>query len=579
MILGERFHLSLIGPFGLSKAGGSSIQISSRKSMALIAMLATGDNGRRARLWLQDQLWGMSGTQRSQASLRRELSNLRKSLEGHRASHIIDVTAVQVSLDLEIVSVDFLNTLGGQLDHKLLLGTQFLEGLDIPGEEGFEDWLRLCRAKLDDIRDDTETIGIALESQRNSAATQLPSFKTRLAVLPFSHLSSDSKGEALVDSLVEETAHVLSRYATLHVIDPGTSLSYKDKQEQAEFIDETKLRYFVNGNLRQDGDRVKITIGLTDCATRLKVWSGKFEGDLTNFFDLPENIASALAPQIDGNIDRHEQMTARTHPVKNPDAYSLYWQANALFREWQPNSIAEAISMTDQVLRLETDNSWAMSLGSFCRALLTVYQWSDAPENDRKEAYKGALKASETSPNEPIVLGYAAGTLALLGRDIDIAEMLIKRALEMEHPTSGMFFWGAWIDLIKRDFSAALEKFEICLETNPNSAVRPFMLAGIAIAQMANRDPLAAERNAQEALALLPDQPIILAAAGAAKLANGKNDEAISIARTLKNTGGMDVFTPLLKSDAEKEMLAALIDRTSNGKPPDLKGMFGTAVH
>jgi hypothetical protein len=41
----------------------------------------------------------------------------------------------------------------------------------------------------------------------------------------------------------------------------------------------------------------------------------------------------------------------------------------------------------------------------------------------------------------------------------------------------------------------------------------------------------------------------------------------------------MDVFTPLLKSDAEKEMLAALIDRTSNGKPPDLKGMFGTAVH
>ena len=132
------FTISLIGPFSLETADGTRITVSSKRGQALLAMLATSAKGERARGWLESTLWCDRPADQAKSSLRKELSNLRKVVNGHGAE-LLNADSGLIWLDMDILNVEAERTQGDQ---------EFLEGLDIPGEESFEDWLREQRAAV-----------------------------------------------------------------------------------------------------------------------------------------------------------------------------------------------------------------------------------------------------------------------------------------------------------------------------------------------------------------------------------------------------------------------------------------------
>jgi tetratricopeptide (TPR) repeat protein len=125
--------LRLIGPFRVEMADEADITPSSKKAKALLAMLALAPKGARSRKWLQDKLWSDREPSHAAASLRQELSEIRR----HFRKVGLDVLAIDrevVRLDLECVMLD--------LDAASPDATQdLLEGLDVRDPE-FEDWLR-----------------------------------------------------------------------------------------------------------------------------------------------------------------------------------------------------------------------------------------------------------------------------------------------------------------------------------------------------------------------------------------------------------------------------------------------------
>ena len=133
-ISGAFFALEIMGPFRLRGPDGARIDIPSKKGQALIAMLAMAGGGERTRSWLQNQLWGSRGPEQAQASLRNALSHLRAIInqDGHT---LLFADHARVWLDLAQIEVDARAIENPSRD-------TLLEGLDIPGEEGFEDWLR-----------------------------------------------------------------------------------------------------------------------------------------------------------------------------------------------------------------------------------------------------------------------------------------------------------------------------------------------------------------------------------------------------------------------------------------------------
>ncbi len=135
----RQFRLGLIGVFRLAHHGRGEIQVSSRKARALLAVLALAPQGERSRVWLQDMLWSRSDRSEAQGSLRRELSSIRHIL-GDLTEALLEVRRETIRLRLEHCDVDTRETGSPS-------GSTLLEGLDLPGAEGFEEWLRTERQR------------------------------------------------------------------------------------------------------------------------------------------------------------------------------------------------------------------------------------------------------------------------------------------------------------------------------------------------------------------------------------------------------------------------------------------------
>ena len=141
--MSDKFLLELIGGFYLRDPQGSSLDIPSKKGRGLLALLATAEHGERTRSWLQEHLWARGS---SQDSLRKELSSLRALLSSSGLDPIPkSVPRDVIRLDLDCFDIDVRNP-------KEEAKGEFLEGLDIPHENNFEEWLREQRAYYDSLK-------------------------------------------------------------------------------------------------------------------------------------------------------------------------------------------------------------------------------------------------------------------------------------------------------------------------------------------------------------------------------------------------------------------------------------------
>lgn len=166
--MGGIFQLELLGSFRLVAPNGTRILISAKRSRVLLAMLATSRSGERTRRWLQERLWGSRERGNSQASLRRELSNLRRQLNTEDRDLLI-VARETAALNLSSVAVDVRDPV------RILESREdFLEGIDIACEEGFEDWLREERQSISAMR----------ESVRDSGGADGAGHGAQLALVP-----------------------------------------------------------------------------------------------------------------------------------------------------------------------------------------------------------------------------------------------------------------------------------------------------------------------------------------------------------------------------------------------------------
>ena len=134
----------LFGPFTVQGMDGHDLTPKSRKSRAILAMLAVAPRGSRSRVWLRDKLWSDRGEDQASASLRQALLDIRSAL-GPAAAHLVSADKHTVSLDLAALHVDALEALKPHAAKGVVGQTEnFLEGIDVRDPE-FEEWLTLER--------------------------------------------------------------------------------------------------------------------------------------------------------------------------------------------------------------------------------------------------------------------------------------------------------------------------------------------------------------------------------------------------------------------------------------------------
>jgi TolB-like protein len=543
----QQYRINLIGSFGFFTPDGDRIDVRSKKSVALLALLAASPNGERARAWLQTMLWGMRDTEQAQGNLRRELSNLAKLLDGKGCGYLLIRGRQNIGLALEMIDIDLL-ALGMQLpESRLRFRGDFLEGLDLRDCDEFEDWLRLERDRVEDMLNlvipepkTTRSGAIQVTGGPIDAHDMLDNKppilppKPSVAVLPFQSMAAgraqnDERDDWLGVAMADEIAMLLSQYPQLFIVSSTAArelaIAGAAKREIAKQLG---VRYLLDGSIQKIGNRLRVGAMLLDGSSGEQIWGQGFDGEMGDLHALQQQIANQIAPQIWTKVDIAERNRSLRHRPLTADNYVLYWRANALFRSWTQADVDEAIVLTRQALANDANCPWNASLAAFCQGISYMLGFASDRAAARHEAithYQTALRYGEDNVE---IIGYAVGTLVAVGGNMAVADRLVAHALSLLPSHQPTLFWGGWVDLVGNNPTRARERFELALRLNPATGVRSQTLSGIGFAALLQGQIDDAHMFLTDAIKSSP--PFFMAPIGLCITATLKGDQETALA-------------------------------------------------
>lgn len=387
MAAAKRFSLGLLGPFRLLRPEGERIEIPSKKGVAVVAMLAMARDGERTRSWLQDKLWGKRQHTEGRGSLRRELSNLRKRLNSD-SDELLICERDRVRLRLDLIDVDVWREPVGAVI------SEFLEGIDIAGEDGFEEWLREQRNGLACAARDRRETGSAanLRTYGPRAAAQLPAHivdtsqapigfegSAALAVMPFLNTTGDAQYDYLAEGISEELIDRLSRVRWLPVIARNSSFSFPEGADRKLVSKSLGARYLLEGRVRRDRDAYLIAASLVDASTGHTVWTQRFELKSLISMDSFGQFVTELVAHLETRIDHAEQVRTRSKRHDNLSVSELIWRGR-----WHLNRLTRADSEMAQKMFAEAREIDPQSSEALIQATFAM-GWSIWAERQSEE--------------------------------------------------------------------------------------------------------------------------------------------------------------------------------------------------
>lgn len=409
------FTLQLRGPFRLDDAQGRRIDISSRKGQALIAMLATANGGERTRSWLQNQLWGSRGQDQAQSSLRSELSSLRGLLK-HDGPPLLNADHTRIWINLDSIDVDVRGP-------HIVTTAEFLEGLDIPGEDGFEDWLREQRAKADAAIETlaaTKTVPPVETPEISKSFSALPA----LAVLRFANLTGDPEQDFVAEGISEDLIDRLSRLRWLPIIARSSSFAVReaDPKIAGELLG---ARYLLEGRLRSQSVATMLSASLVDCETGSTLWSNKLALDATDAFG---ELLTGLTTALGAKIDQAEQARALVKPQSDLNVRDMIWRGRWHLNRFTAEDSAKAKAYIAEALEREPSSPEAIIQMTWANLWdLWAQRGSDDEIRVVRQMAQKAIIADYDDARGHMLAGIAEKWLRQPLR----AEALLKRAIEL----------------------------------------------------------------------------------------------------------------------------------------------------
>ena len=123
--------------------------------------------------------------------------------------------------------------------------------------------------------------------------------KPSIAVLPFVNLSEDPKQEFFSDGIAHEIITALSKLSQIFVIARSSSFAFKGKPVSIKQVSETMgVRYVLEGSVRRDGDRVRISAQLVDAMTGHQMWAERYDRNLKDIFSLQDEITMKIVTEL-----------------------------------------------------------------------------------------------------------------------------------------------------------------------------------------------------------------------------------------------------------------------------------------
>jgi len=337
---------------------------------------------------------------------------------------------------------------------------------------------------------------------RTAAAATTPEAAARrsIAVLPFVDMSAGGSAAFLADGISEEIINRLAKSAVLRVIARTSSFSFRGQAVDIRTIaSRLDVSHVLEGSVRTEGNRVRVTAQLIAAANSSHVWSRTYERNVGDLFTLQDEIATSVAAALDATIAAG---AARGEAPVNAEAYQVFLRGRFFYNRRAPGDVERAVAQFERAVGLDPGfaRGWAALAGAY--ALLAG---RSGPESARLRARQGAAarRAVEAGP----ALAVAHARLAqFLYADKHPAEAdaAFRTAFSLDSHDPLVLGYMAAYDLERGDYEAALVAQREVVSRDPLSGVEVLNLATYSF--LAGRLPEAAA-GYRTAIALSGDIP------------------------------------------------------------------------
>lgn len=149
----------------------------------------------------------------------------------------------------------------------------------------------------------------------------------KLAVMPFTGVSSDSGAVDFTDGFTEDLMIGLSPVRALRISSRNAVIEYKDKTIQPQVIGrELGVAYLLSGRIRQDAGLVQVTAWVTSIETGFQVWMDRWSTPIDGLLSTKAAIVRKVVDELDISLTQEESAQVERPVTPNPEAYEHYLQ-------------------------------------------------------------------------------------------------------------------------------------------------------------------------------------------------------------------------------------------------------------
>jgi adenylate cyclase len=273
-----------------------------------------------------------------------------------------------------------------------------------------------------DIRDHSDTLTDPIQADD----------KPSIAVLPFDNMNNDPDQDYFSDGMTEDLITDLSQVSGLFVLARNTTFVYKSQAVNVQQVGrELGVNYVLEGSVRRAGDQIRINAQLIDVKTGGHVWAERFDRDLTDVFELQDDVVQHIVSAMAVTLKTDEQARLSRTDKIDPEAYDALLRGLEKLRRFTPATMAEAREFFKKAIAIEPGFARAHADLALTYGTAAEQLWVEDYQSFALKAHESGLRALALDPDDArvhFVLSVVYRALGMPQKAVQAAQ----RAVELE---------------------------------------------------------------------------------------------------------------------------------------------------